>query len=101
MIQHVCLITYKDKNAVDAAAQRAIDDAYRSLPSLIPGIRSIRVGRDRALLEGNADYAIVAEFESAEAFKVYSVHQAHSDVIYPVLGHHMASYATAQFATDK
>lgn len=97
MIHHVCLITYKDRNAVDSAAQQAIDAAYLQLPKLIPGIRSMRVGRDLALLEGNADYAIVAEFESAEAFKVYSVHQAHADVIFPALGHHMASYSTAQF----
>jgi hypothetical protein len=100
-IQHVCLITYKTKAAVDAAAQRAIDDAYLRLPSIIPGIRSLRVGRDLALLQGNADYAIVAEFDSAEAFQAYSVHRAHTDIIYPVMGPHMASYATAQFASGE
>jgi hypothetical protein len=98
VIHHVCLITYKNRDAVDAAAQRAIDAAYLRLPQLIPGIRSLRVGRDLALLEGNADYAIVAEFDSIEAFQAYSVHQAHTEVIYPALGHHMAGYSTAQFA---
>ncbi len=98
MITHLCLITYKDPAAVDAAAQAAIDAAYLQLPSIIPGIVSMKVGRDLALLDGNAHYGIVAQFESADAFAAYSVHPAHGDVIYPALGQHMAGYSTAQFA---
>jgi heme-degrading monooxygenase HmoA len=97
MLHHLCLITYKDPAAVDAAAQQAIDAAYQVLPSIIPGILSMQVGRDLALLEGNADYAILATFASREAFKAYSMHPAHMDVIFPALGHHMAGYSTAQF----
>lgn len=98
MIRHLCLITYKDRAAVDAAAQRAIDEAYGKLPGLIPGLLSLQSGRDLALLDGNADYAILALFESAAAFQAYSVHPAHAQIIFPVLGAHMQSYKTAQFA---
>lgn len=98
MITHLCLITYKDPASVDAAAQAAIDAAYLKLPSIIPGILSMQVGRDLGLLEGNAHYGILATFESEEAFKAYSVHPAHGEVIYPALGHFMAGYSTAQFA---
>jgi heme-degrading monooxygenase HmoA len=97
MLHHLCLITYKDPALVDAAAQAAIDAAYLKLPSIIPGITSMKVGRDLALLEGNADYAILATFESKDAFTAYSTHQAHMDIIYPALGHFMAAYSTAQF----
>lgn len=97
MIHHLCLIIYKDPAAVDAAAQAAIDAAYLKLPSLIPGITSMKVGRDAGLLEGNADYCIQATFASKEAFVNYSTHEAHGTVIYPALGHFMASYSTAQF----
>lgn len=97
MIHHLCLITYKNPAAVDDAAQAAIDAAYLKLPSMIPGILSMQVGRDLALLEGNADYAILATFESKDAFTAYSVHDAHMEIVYPALGHHMASYSTAQF----
>ncbi len=97
MLTHLCLVTYKDPAAVDAATQAAIEAAYLKLPSLIPGIVSMKVGRDAGLLDGNADLAILATFESADAFKVYSTHQAHMDVIFPALGHHMAGYSTAQF----
>jgi heme-degrading monooxygenase HmoA len=98
VLHHLCLITYKDAAAVDAAAQKAIDAAYMKLPTLIPGIVSMQVGRDLGLLEGNADYAILATFQSEEAFTVYSTHAAHMEVIYPALGHYMASYSTAQFS---
>ena len=97
MITHLCLITYKDPAAVDAATQKAIDAAYLKLPSIIPGITSMKVGRDLGILDGNAHYGILATFENKDAFKAYSVHPAHGEVIFPVLGHHMASYSTAQF----
>jgi hypothetical protein len=97
MIHHLCLVTYKDPAAVDAAQQKTIDDAYLKLPAIIPGILSMKVGRDLAMLDGNADYGIYATFESREAFKNYSTHQAHVDIIFPALGHHMAAYSTAQF----
>ena len=97
MIRHLCLINYKDPAAVDAATQQKIDAAYKKLPSIIPGILSMEVGRDLGMLDGNCHYAIQATFESEDAFKNYSVHPAHGEVIFPVLGHLMASYWTAQF----
>ncbi len=97
MITHLCLITYKDPAAVDEAAQAAIDAAYMKLPSIIPGILSMKVGRDLGLLAGNADYCILATFESRAAFEGYSVHPAHGEIIFPALGHFMAGYSTAQF----
>jgi heme-degrading monooxygenase HmoA len=97
MLHHLCLITYNDPAAVDDAAQQAIDDAYTSLLTIIPGILSMRVGRDLALLDGNAHFGIVATFESREAFQAYSIHPAHMDIIYPALGRYMAGYSTAQF----
>ncbi|WP_157219804.1 Dabb family protein [Flavisphingomonas formosensis] len=97
MIRHLCLIRYKDPASVTPQMQQRIEQAYLSLPGLIPGILSMQVGRDRGLLEGNADLAIQATFEDEEAFRRYSVHPAHGEVIFPVLGAHMLDYSTAQF----
>ncbi len=69
MIHHLCLITYTDPSWVDDETQAAIDAAYAKLPALIPGIVSLKAGRD----------------------------EAHMEIIYPVLGPYMASYETAQF----
>ena len=95
MIQHLCLINYK--TPIDAATQQKIIEAYQQLPKLIPGIKSLRVGADAGLLEGNADLGIIAEFDNENDFKAYSVHSAHMQVIFPVLGEVMKSYSTAQF----
>jgi len=97
MLTHLCLITYKDPKSVDPATQKAIEGAYLKLPSVIPGITSMKVGRDVGLLEGNADLCILATFESQDAFKNYSTHEAHGTVIFPVLGHLMKGWSTAQF----
>lgn len=94
MIQHLCLIRYRE--ALDEATRQTIIDAYRKLPELIPGIKNFRIGSDLGLLDGNADLGISAEFDSEEAFQAYSVHKAHEEVIFPVLGHLMQSYETAQ-----
>jgi hypothetical protein len=97
VIHHLCLITYSDPSWVDDQTQAAIDAAYAKLPALIPGIVSLKAGRDLGLLDGNADYAVYATFETTAAFEAYSVHDAHMEIIYPALGPYMASYETAQF----
>jgi hypothetical protein len=97
MVRHLCLIKYKDPAAVDSAAQAKINEAYLKLPSIIDGISSMKVGRDLGLLEGNYDFAIQAEFRDKDAFLAYSTHPAHGEIIFPVLGHFMESYSTAQF----
>lgn len=96
-ITHLCLITYKDDAAVDPSARAAIEKAYLSLPGIIDGITNMRVGHDLSLLDGNAHFAISATFRDRDAFLAYSTHPAHMDVIFPVVGPHMASYSTAQF----
>lgn len=97
MIQHLCLINFNRE--LDASTQQKVVDAYNQLPKLIPGITRFQCGMDLKLLEGNYHFGIVAEFESEEAFKNYSVHPAQGEVIFPVVGELMESYTTAQFAS--
>ena len=40
---------------------------------------------------------IQAEFTDEAAFRAYSIHPAHGEIVFPALGHFMESYATAQF----
>ena len=96
MIQHLCLINFKCELDTDTAQK--VMDAYNQLPTLITGITRFRCGMDMQLLDGNSHFGIVAEFESEEAFRNYSVHPAQAEVIFPVVGELMASYTTAQFA---
>jgi hypothetical protein len=75
----VALFTWKPGTTDRQIAE--LSDRLAALPGLIPEIRSYRFGRDAGLGEGNFDFAVVAEFDSAEAYGVYAGHPAHVDVI--------------------
>ena len=98
MIQHITLIYFKD--GTDGERKQAVLEAFQQLPGLIPEVKAFRVGLDLELLEGNAGLAVVAEFASQEDFLTYSTHAAHAEVIFPVCGEVMASYATSQFELE-
>ncbi|MAL96655.1 MAG: stress protein [Haliea sp.] len=95
MIRHITLIHFKD----DATQEQkeAVLAAFRKLPAHIPGIVDFHTGLDLGLLEGNAGIAVQATFANTDDFLAYSTHQAHESVIFPVCGHIMAGYSTAQF----
>ena len=97
MIKHLCLIKYKDPAAVDAALQSRVESIYQNFVALVPGLRRMEVGRDLGLLDGNYDLGICAEFETEEDFRTYSVHPAHMETLFPVLGPVMESWTTLQF----
>ncbi len=45
------------------------------------GLRAYHAGPDAGLVEGNFDYAVVADFEDAESYLAYRDHPAHRAVI--------------------
>ncbi len=95
MIQHITLIYFKE--GTDAARRESVLEAFRKLPALIPQAKSFHCGLDLDLLQGNAGLAVIAQFETSEDFLAYSTHPAHGEVVFPVCGEVMASYATSQF----
>lgn len=97
MIKHVTLINFKED--ATQAQRTAVCEAFAQLPQHISQIRQFDVGLDLDLLEGNADLAVFATFDSEADFLVYSSHQAHSEIIFPVCGEVMAGYSTAQIST--
>ncbi|HET7013061.1 MAG TPA: Dabb family protein [Streptosporangiaceae bacterium] len=79
MIRHVVLLTWKP-DATPEQLQQVVTD-LSTLPTLVPGIRDYRFGTDAGLAAGNADFAITADFDDADAYLAYSTHPAHLDVI--------------------
>ena len=79
MIRHAALFMWKPGTTL--AQLRAVEDALARLPGEIPEIAAYRFGPDLGLTEGNADFAVVADFASAEDRRVYSRHPAHVRVI--------------------
>ena len=79
MFRHVVLLTWKPDTTPEQKEQVTTD--LSTLPKLVPGIRDYRIGADAGLVAGNADFAITADFDDADAYLVYRTHPAHIDVL--------------------
>ena len=79
MIRHVACLTWKP--GVTAAEVEAVRVALVALPGQVPEIRAYTVGSDLTLTDGNADFAIVADFDDADAWRRYQHHPAHRAVL--------------------
>lgn len=79
MVRHVALFHWKQ--GTTAADVSRVEEGLRPLPSQIPCIRSYRFGRDLGLQEGNADFAVVADFDDEAALRTYAQHPVHVAVI--------------------
>jgi len=102
-LTHVALFTWRPE-ATDADV-RALCDGLATLPGLIPEIQGYRFGPDAGLAAGNADFAVVAEFADADAYRAYAAHPAHRDVIdrllTPIVGRRVATQARTQSAESR
>jgi hypothetical protein len=63
----------------------------------MPGVRSYHAGPDAGILEGNSDYAIVADFDDAQAYLTYRSDPVHQDIISRISAPHAAARASAQY----
>ena len=79
MFRHVIQLRFKD--GTSAAQRLALHTTLAALPAQIPEIRRYHFGDDAGLVEGNWDFALVAEFDSKDGYLVYRTHPAHLAVI--------------------
>ena len=78
MFRHVVLFRWAE--GTDDQQRRRVEAEIGSLPPLMTGLRDYRFGHD-AGIAGNADFAIVADFDDAAAYLAYRDHPSHQDVI--------------------
>ena len=71
--------SYDDDDALSAADRRALREALAALPEQLPYVRSYRLGGDIKLPEcpQNADFTIVAEFDSPDDYLKYAAAPEH------------------------
>ena len=73
-----------------APATYARNLTHRHLPIMDSYVAAPDAARTIAGVEGNADFAVVADFDDYAAFQAYTSHEAHkrlaSDLLAPVLG---------------
>ncbi|MFM2281115.1 MAG: hypothetical protein RLZZ444_3346 [Pseudomonadota bacterium] len=75
MINHIGMLTLKAE-ASDEQKQ-AIIDGLKALVGVIPGLKTVSVGSDLRLKEGNAALIFASVFDSEEAWRDYGTHPAH------------------------
>lgn len=93
-IRHVVTFGFRDGTTVEEIA--AVTEGLEALPELIPEIRDYHVGPDLGLNDGNQQYAVVVDFETAEGYLAYRDHPAHLAVIAERIRPILASRAAAQ-----
>jgi len=79
MIRHVAMFSWIPEATAEQKQRVAAELA--ALPPLMRGLRGYLFGADAHLVEGNADFAVVADFEDAEAYLAYRHHPAHVEVV--------------------
>jgi hypothetical protein len=95
MLHHV--VTFVLKPDAPADQVERIAEAVNALAATLPEVKSMAVGRDLALREGNAGFALAAQFDDVEGFKVYADHPEHIRVIKELIGPFIESRSPAQF----
>jgi hypothetical protein len=79
MIRHIVLLTWKDETS--SAQIDAVSEGLGTMPDLVGGIVRYEFGSDLGLRAENADYVLVADFETEDDYHRYASHPDHLEVI--------------------
>jgi hypothetical protein len=95
MFRHVVMFRWAEgvADAHVAEVARRLDE----LPEAIPVIRSYLHGADARVNEGNFDYVVVADFDSADDYVVYRDHPAHTAFVTELIAGRVAERSAVQY----
>jgi hypothetical protein len=79
MIRHVAVFAWSAE-ATSEQKQRVVTE-LRTLPPMLTGLVAYHAGHDAGIVEGNFDFAVVADFDDAQSYLAYRHHPAHRAVI--------------------
>jgi hypothetical protein len=79
VIRHIVLLTFAD-TATDAQIQ-AVEDGLATLPARLPQLQAYVIGRDLKINDGNATFAVVADFATVDDYLVYRDDPEHRRII--------------------
>jgi hypothetical protein len=75
VLRHIVLVRFRPE--ADEAARQAVRAVIATMPDAVSGIVALHAGDDVGRTPASADYAVVMDFESREAFARYRDHPAH------------------------
>ena len=83
MIRHVVVFAWVPE-ATDQQKQHVADE-LRALPPLLTALRAYHFGPDAGIVDGNFDFAVVADFDDAQSYLAYRNHPAHRAAVDQVI----------------
>jgi Stress responsive A/B Barrel Domain len=95
MIRHVVLFAWVP-DATEKQKQQVADE-LRTLPPLMTGLRAFDAGPSARIVEGNFDFAVVADFDDAQSYLAYRNHPAHRAVVDQVINPIVRERASVQY----
>jgi len=95
MIRHVVLFGWDDEMTDEMERQFAAE--LTALAPKLAGLRSYQAGADAGLVEGNFDFAVVADFDDADSYLAYRSNAEHLDIIRRFSGPHTRTRASVQY----
>lgn len=99
MIKHVVLLTWKDGTSQDQID--AVTSGFLALRNEIPDIVSYSFGQDAGIYRGNADYALIAEFQEEADLEAYVSHPSHIRLLKTITGPILESFQAVQFRASE
>ncbi len=96
--RHVAMFRWKPGTAESRLAE--LERALEKLPSEVPEILAYRFGRDAGKVEGNFDFAIVADFADRDAWRRYVENPAHQKLIADRIRPILAERAATQYRLE-
>ena len=92
MVRHVVLFRFNPETT--EADKQSLRDGLSKLPTAISEIRRYQFGDDLQLVDGNFDFAVVADFAGTSDFQTYAAHPDHqrliTELIRPILAKRVA-----------
>jgi Stress responsive A/B Barrel Domain len=79
MLRHIAVLRWKPGTTDEQV--ELIERGLAALPERLPQLRAYAFGRDLGLREGNADFAVVADFDDEDAWRAYAQDVEHRRVI--------------------
>ncbi len=95
MIRHVVLFTWDD--AMTKEMERQLAAELTALAPKMAGLRAYHAGPDAGIVEGNFDFAVVADFDDAGSYLAYRDNAEHQDIIGRLSRPHTKSRASVQY----
>lgn len=95
MFRHVVMFKWNDD--VDEAHIAATSAALTELAASIPQVREYRHGPDVKMTDGNFDYVIVGEYDSADDYAIYRDDDDHQALIQQYIAGRVSARAAVQY----